>query len=199
MGDNEYNIDPNPAWDYFGDRAGPRGKGYRSFDLGDWHIIYLNDNPTHVPFAAGSQQDLWLQSDLAANTKRCTIAIFHQPYTYSNTSTTTIRKNWKILWDRLYAAGAEIVLNGHIHRYERFAPQTPDRVRDDARGIRQFIVGTGGAGVVGTPTVLAPNSETRSSTRGVLKLTLQRDSYEWQFIPVAGKTFTDSGSGTCHD
>jgi PKD repeat protein len=199
MGDNEYNIDPNPAWDYFGDRAGPRGKGYRSFDLGDWHIIYLNDNPAHVPFAAGSQQDLWLQSDLAANTKRCTIAIFHQPYTYSNTSTTTIRKNWKILWDRLYAAGAEIVLNGHVHRYERFAPQTPDRVRDDARGIRQFIVGTGGAGVVGTPTVLAPNSETRSSTRGVLKLTLQRDSYEWQFIPVAGKTFTDSGSGTCHD
>ena len=201
IGDNEYNIDPNPTWDYFGDRAGPRGLGYRSFDLGDWHIIFLNDNPAFVTFAAGSEQDQWLQQDLAANTKRCTIAIFHQPYTYSATSpssTTTIRKNWKILWDRLYAAGVEIVINGHIHRYERFAPQTPDRVRDDERGIREFIVGTGGHKLQGPVGKIAPNSEAMSNTRGVLKLTLGANAYSWQFISVAGQTFTDSGSGVCH-
>ena len=199
IGDNEYNIDPNPFWDYFGeDHAGPRGLGYRSFDLGAWHVIYLNDNAAHVPFAAGSVQDGWLQADLAANTKSCTIVFFHEPYTYSNTSQTTIRKNWKIIWDRLYAAGAEIVVNGHVHRYERFAPQTPDRVRDDARGIREFIVGTGGANVQGTPTVFAPNSEVSGGTRGVLKFTLGDGTYSWEFIPIAGKTFTDSGSGTCH-
>jgi PKD repeat protein len=199
VGDNEYNIDPNPFWDYFGEaHAGPRGLGYRSFDLGAWHVIYLNDNATQVPFAAGSVQDQWLQQDLAANTKSCTIVFFHEPYTYSNTSTTIIRKNWKIIWDRLYAAGAEIIVNGHVHRYERFAPQTPDRVRDDARGIRQFIVGTGGANIQGTPTVIAPNSEVRDGTRGVLKFTLGDGTYSWQFIPIAGKTFTDSGSGTCH-
>jgi hypothetical protein len=201
MGDNEYNIDPNPTWDYFGDRAGPRGLGYRSFDLGDWHIIYLNDNAAFVPFAAGSEQDQWLQQDLAANTKRCTIAIFHQPYTYSSTSpgsTTTIRKKWKIIWDRLYAAGVEIVINGHVHRYERFAPQTPDRVRDDQRGIREFIVGTGGHNPQGPVGTFAPNSEALSNTKGVLKLTLDANAYSWQFIPVAGQTFTDSGSGICH-
>ena len=107
----------------------------------------------------------------------------------------------KIFWDRLYAAGAELVLSGHQHFYERFAPMNPSRVRDDANGIRQIIVGTGGTGVVAPPAKTAPNSEVLGPNGGfgVIKLTLRGDSYEWQFIPVAGlTTFTDSGSGTCH-
>jgi hypothetical protein len=200
IGDNEYNIDPNPTWDYFGDGAGPRGLGYRSFDLGDWHIIYLNDNSAFVPFAAGSEQDQWLQRDLAASTKRCTIAIFHQPYTYSAspTGSTTIRPNWKILWDRLYAAGVEIVINGHVHRYERFAPQTPTGEAEPARGIRQFVVGTGGRSHYQFGAVKA-NSEVRNDdTFGVLRLSLHQTSYEWEFVPEAGRSFTDTGAESCH-
>jgi hypothetical protein len=201
LGNHEYQSvkdsgDATPAWDYFGDRAGPRGLGYYSFDLGDWHIIVLNDNSYYGgPYVhAGSKQDQWLQADLAASTKRCTIAIWHQPYVASGWATSTSRK---IFWDRLYAAGAEIVLSGHKHHYERMAPQTPDLVRDDARGLRAFVVGTGGAATV-MPTPRAVNSEVVSNSRGVLKLTLSAGSYAWQFIPVAGQTFTDSGSGTCH-
>jgi hypothetical protein len=199
LGNHEYDLgNATPAFDYFGDRVGPRGLGYYSFDLGDyWHIIVLNDNPSFVPFAAGSQQDQWLQADLAASTKRCTIAIWHQPYTFSSTSSTILSSSRKVLWDRLYAAGVELVLNGHVHQYERFAPQTPSLARDDAHGIRGFIVGTGGGGT-SMPTKFAPNSEARTDIRGVLKLSLETDGYTWKFLPIAGKSFTDSGAGLCH-
>lgn len=198
VGNHEYDTgNADGSWDYFAGGAGPRGKGYYSFDLGDWHIIVLNDNGSYVPYGAGSTQDKWLVNDLANNTKQCTLAIWHQPLFYSNTSATVVRPGRKIIWDRLYAAGVDVVLHGHQHHYERFAPLTPDGVRDDAAGIRQFIVGTGGEGNA-NPTVIAPNSEVRDDAYGILKLTLYASGYDWQFVATPGETFTDSGSATCH-
>jgi hypothetical protein len=191
LGNHEYNVDPNPTWDYFGSRAGPRGLGYYSYDLGAWHIVMLNDN---IAFGPGSAQDLWLQQDLASSTKRCTIAIWHQPLFYG--STLVVTPSRKPFWDRLYAAGVELVLNGHLHQYERYAPQTPTGTVDNATGIREFVVGTGGnTNVLPDP---RPNQEKIGNSRGVLKLTLTDTGYSWLFIPLPGRSFTDSGSGTCH-
>ena len=199
LGNKEYETGTADAsFDYFGARAGPRGKGYYSFDLGDWHVIVLNDN---IAFSRGSVQDVWLQNDLATSSKRCTIAIWHQPHTWSQGTTGGRSGPRKVFWERLYAAGAEIALNGHRHFYERFAPMTPEQVRDDAKGVRQFIVGTGGEEVWPPMTQTAANSEVLSpgGVVGVLKLTLRADRYDWQFLPIAGQTFTDAGTGTCHD
>ncbi len=200
IGNHEYGAgNANGTWDYFGDRAGPRGKGYYSFDLGDWHIIVLNDNKDFVPFTPGTEQELWLRADLAANTKLCTLAIWHQPrFLSSNEAGFTERFSRKVFWDDLYAAGADLVLNGHQHHYERFAPMTPDGVRDDARGIRELIVGTGGESIELPTVAIHPNSELRAAPFGIIKLVLSPSSYTWEFIPMQGVTFTDSGSGTCH-
>ena len=199
LGNHEYDTGTaNAAFDYFGDRVGPRGQGYYSFDLGDWHIVVLNSNSSFVSTSAGSAQELWLKADLAASTKRCTLAVMHQERFFSsNTAGWFTSSAVTALWNDLYAAGAEIVLSGQRHQYERFAPQTPAGVRDDARGIRQFLVGTGGESV-GASSLVAPNSEALSASRGVLKLTLGTETYSWQFIPTPNYTFTDSGSGTCH-
>jgi hypothetical protein len=199
VGNHEYSTgSADPTWDYFGDRAGPRGKGYYSFDHGEWKVIVLNDNTSHVSVSAGSAQDTWLQATLAANTKRCTVAIWHTPRFFSSSiAGYTSSSSRRILWDRLYAAGADVVLNAQSHHYERFAPMTPAGARDDARGLRQFNVGTGGESTA-MPTVIAANSEVRSAAFGVLKLTLRADGYDWQFLPIPGYAFTDSGSGTCH-
>ena len=199
LGNHEYDTGTaDPSFDYFGARAGPRGKGYYSFDLGDWHVIVLNDN---IAFGKNSAQDLWLQNDLATSTKRCTIALWHQPYTWSQGTTGGRSGPRKIFWERLYAAGVEISIHGHRHFYERFAPMTPELVRDDATGMRQFVIGTGGEDVWPPPTQTAANSEVLSPSGavGVLKLTLRTDRYDWEFVPIAGQTFTDSGTGTCHD
>lgn len=198
IGNHEYEVDPTPTFDYFGDRVGPRGKGFYSFDLGSsWHVIVLNDN---INFAAGSEQDQWLQADLAANTKLCTIAIWHGPYagsTYNSAGAAPkVDNTRKIIWDRLFAAGVEIVLNGHRHFYERLAQQTPALVADKDKGIREFIVGTGGASS-SYPNVAGPNTLTRASTYGVLQLTLNSTNYSWKFIPIAGQTYTDSGTDVC--
>lgn len=193
-GDNEYQTSGASGYfSYFGASAGPSGKGYYSYDLGDWHVVVLN---TSLATSAGSAQEQWLLADLAASTKACTIGIFHHPY-FSSYGT-SVRSGLKPLWDALYAAGAEVVLNAHYRHYERFAPQTPTGAADPATGIRQFIVGTGGQGSDGFGTV-RPNSEVRKSgVYGVLKLVLSNSSYSWQFVPTPGQSFTDSGSGTCH-
>jgi hypothetical protein len=179
-------------YDYFGAAAGERGKGYYSYDLGTWHVVVLN---SALSLTVGSAQETWLRADLAASTKQCTAAIWHIPLF---TSTVGTNPAVKPAWDDLYAAGAEIVINAHSEVYERFAPQTPAEVRDDARGIRQFTVGTGGISrnTFGT---IRPNSEVQNSgTYGVIKFTLTTNGYTWKFIPMAGQTFTDAGSGTCH-
>lgn len=184
---------------YFGKTAGDPSKGYYSYDLGDWHIVVLNSNSscTTIDCAAGSPQEQWLRADLAANRKRCTLAYWHHPRFSSGTvhgNNTAVAP----FWNALYELNADVVLNGHEHVYERFGPQTPNAVADAARGIRQFTVGTGGRSHY-TFLTIQPNSEVRNdSTYGVLKLTLRTTSYDWQFVPVAGASFTDSGTGTCH-
>ncbi|HMN62759.1 MAG TPA: alkaline phosphatase family protein, partial [Anaerolinea sp.] len=183
---------------YFGAAAGEPGKGYYSYDLGTWHILALNGNCSQVGGCGeGSPQLDWLRADLAASPARCTIAYWHQPRFSSGIHGSN--REYVDFWRALYAAGAEIVMNGHDHIYERFAPQDPDGNADPLNGIRQFIVGTGGAfyrDLGGDP---IPNSEKIILyTFGALKLTLRDGSYDWQFIPVDGRTESDSGSGTCH-
>ena len=177
---------------YFGVAAGDPSKGYYSYDLGTWHIVVLNSN---IDMSAGSAQEQWLKADLAATTAQCTLAYWHYPRFYSGTSTT--RASVKPLWDDLYAADAEVVLNAHTRNYERFAPQTPAGALDTVRGIREFVVGTGGLGTWSFYTI-APNSQVRAQLYGVLKLTLNTGSYSWQFVPIAGTQFSDSGTTACH-
>lgn len=199
LGNHEYDSGSGaPTWDYFGDRAGPRGLGYYSVDLGAWHIIVLNDNSSYVPFKAGSVQDVWLQNDLAANTKPCVMAIWHQPMMMSSDSDFIYRSTRKIFWDRLYAAGADVVLSGHQHFYERFAPMNPSRQLDPERGIRAFIVGTGGDSVDPPTLNRAPGSEVIGGAFGVIKFALYDGGYEWEFLPIPGYTFNDKGTGSCH-
>jgi hypothetical protein len=183
-------------WDYFGAAAGTRGQGWYSFDVGAWHIIALNSNCGDAGGCGStSAQGQWLRSDLAAHTNACTLAFWHIPLFSSGGRASS---NSQSFWDALYSAGADVVLNGHDHIYERFAPQTPSATVDNARGIREFIVGTGGANHTSLTTTAA-NSEVRdASTYGVLKMTLHANSYDWQFTPEAGRTFTDSGTTTCH-
>ena len=178
---------------YFGSSAGPAGQGYYSFDLGDWHVISLNSN---IDMSAGSPQERWLRADLAASSKECTIAYWHHPRFSSGSHGSSTES--QPLWQALQEAGAEIVVVGHDHNYQRFAPQTATGQADPARGIRQFVVGTGGAGHYQFRTPIANTEAYNVDTYGVLKLTLGRGTYSWQFVPVAGSTYTDSGSGTCH-
>jgi hypothetical protein len=194
IGNHEYNTAAATGYfGYFGAAAGEAGKGYYSYDLGTWHIIALNSN---LDMSAGSPEETWLRTDLAEHQARCTLAVWHHPRFSSghHGSSTTVQP----LWQALYDAGADVVIAGHDHIYERFAPQTPDGLVDLARGIRGFVVGTGGAGLYALEHPAA-NSEVRNNTtRGVLKLTLYSDRYDWTFVPVAGSSFTDSGSASCH-
>jgi hypothetical protein len=179
---------------YYGASAGPAGQGYYSYDLGDWHIISLN---SEIDASAGSAQEQWLRADLAASSKDCTIAYWHQPL-FSSGDVHGSTDICKPLWQALHDAGAEIVICGHDHEYERFAPQDANGVADPTNGIREFVVGTGGAGLYSIATPIANSEAHNANTFGVLKLTLGSGTYSWQFIPIAGQTYTDSGSGTCH-
>jgi acid phosphatase type 7 len=175
-----------------------RAVNYYSYDLGDWHVVALDSNCTETGgCGVGSPQESWLRADLSASEKKCTVAYWHHPMFTSGAShpsATTVRP----LFQALYDDGAEIVMSGHNHNYERFAPQNPAGARDDDQGIRQFVIGTGGASHYGFG-MIRPNSEVRNNTTfGVLKLTLNENSYDWQFVPVRGSTFTDSGTTTCH-
>ena len=181
-----------PYFNYFGGNAGLPPQGYYSFELGPaWHAIALNSN---IPVNAGSPQAVWLRNDLTTSRARCTIAYWHHPLFTSaqNGPNPGTRDFWRLL----YAAGADLVLVGHDHIYERFAPQDPDGRFDPPRGLRQFTVGSGGAFLYNFVTVAA-NSEARVRSFGVLKLTLESSSYEWQFIQTNGAV-ADSGVGQCH-
>ena len=195
VGDNEYET-PGASgyWGYFGAAAGSKGKGWYSYDLGAWHVVVLNSNCSKVGGCGkGSPQEQWLRADLAATNAKCIAAVWHQPRfssVYGNNSGT------KPFWDDLYAAGADIVINGHHHAYERFAPQDPSG-HADAHGIREFLVGTGGAPLAGRFGTVQPNSQVRNAkSYGVLKLTLHSSGYDFSFIS-AGSSFHDSGTGTC--
>ncbi len=181
---------------YFGSAAGSPSQGYYSYNVGAWHLIALNSNCSQVGgCSATSSQGKWLAADLAAHSNYCTLAYWHHPlFSSGGRASSSTRPLWQIL----YNYNADVVLTGHDHIYERFAPQTASGTLDTARGIREFVVGTGGANHTSI-TVIAANSEVRNpNTYGVLKLTLHPTSYDWQFVPEAGKTFTDSGTGKCH-
>jgi acid phosphatase type 7 len=198
-GNHEYRTaNASGYFDYFGAAAGPRGKGYYSYDLGDWHVVGLNSNCSQVGGChAGSAQEQWLRQDLAANPKPCTVAFWHHPL-FTSGANHSPATGMRPLFQALYDHDAELVVTGHNHQYERFAPQNPAGGLDNARGIRAFVVGTGGAHLYGFGSVQANSQVRNADTHGVLKLTLKASGYEWNFIPVAGKTFTDTGSTSCH-
>jgi hypothetical protein len=204
MGNHEYvNPTAHGYFDYWDAQAGPRGKGYYSFDLGAWHIVVLNTN-CYVKnlggCGAGSPQETWLKEDLAKHANACIIAYGHHALFSSGIfKKHAVHPELKQLWQDLYAAHADMVLAGHEHSYERFAPQDPDGKADAQHGIREIVVGTGGRShdLLGFAT---PNSEVRDwDTYGVLKLTLDAGKYSWEFIPEEGRSFRDSGSGVCHN
>jgi calcineurin-like phosphoesterase family protein len=175
---------------------GQRGKGYYSFNVGAWRLIALNSNCSRVACGSGSAQESWLRADLAANPKKCTLAYWHHPrFSSGHDGDGTFMQD---IWKDLFNANADLVLVGHSHNYERFAPMNAGGGLDRSRGIREFVVGTGGAFPTGISSA-KPNSEVRqNNTFGVLKLTLHASSYDFKFVPEAGRTFTDSGTGACH-
>lgn len=202
LGNHEYRSGTaTPSFNYFGSRAGPRDVGYYSLDLGNWHIIVLNINDMTVgeitPFE-GSAQDQWLQADLAANSKACTLALWHNPRFFSsNTIGWTSSAYITSVWQRLYDAGVDVILNGHQHHYERFPSMSPTGALDPARGILAFNVGTGGEST--EPMIaIAEHSAVRSDAFGILKLTLEAGSFAWEFVPAVAGQFSDAGTGSCH-
>src|SRR3954447_11023610 len=176
--------------------AGPRGKGYYSFEVGQWHIVALNSNCAQVSCASGSTQEKWLKDDLAAHPTACTLAYWHHPRFSSGGAGNTAAV--APLFTDLYNAGADVVLSGHDHDYERFAPQTPAQVGDSAHGVTQFVVGTGGKSLKPFNGAQRNSLVRNSATYGVLRMTLHPKSYDFKFVPEAGKTFTDSGTVACH-
>ena len=193
---NAANAGAAGYFNYFGAAAGQQGQGYYSYDIGTWHIIALNSNCGDAGgCGATSPQGIWLANDLRTHPNFCTLGYWHIPLFSSGGRANNNSKNF---WQLLYDNNADLILSAHDHTYERFAAQTPSGTLDGTRGIREFIVGTGGANHTSFVTVAA-NSEVRNAdTFGVLELTLHPASYDWQFVPEAGKTFTDSGTTVCH-
>ena len=197
-GNHEYNTaGATGYYGFFGAAAGDPAKGYYTYELGAWRVYVLNSNCAAVGgCSAGSAQEQWLRADLAANPRSCVVAMWHHPRFSSGehgSSTAT-----QALYQALYDFNADLVLVGHDHDYERFGPQTATGTLDNARGIVQIVVGTGGRSHYAFGTI-RPNSVVRNGdSYGVLRLALSAGSWTFTFVPEAGKTFTDSGTGTCH-
>jgi hypothetical protein len=201
LGNHDYHT-PKAAgyFGYWGEAAGDPDKGYYSYEAGAWHVVVINSNCDQVGGCkAGSPQEEWLRADLKAHPTRCTLAYWHHPLFSSGVKPShALHPEMRPIWQALYEAGAELVVNGHEHNYERFALQNPEGAPDPQRGIREIVAGVGGRSYdqLVEP---KPNSEVRSDKAfGVLKLTLHSSSYDWELLPVAGQTFTDSGTDVCH-
>jgi hypothetical protein len=190
-GNHEYNTSGASGYfSYFGTQA--HSPGYYSFNIGTWHIVALN---SEIDISATSSQMAWLKSDLAANPTKCTLAYWHDPRWSSGSHGNNTFVS--ALWQTLYDNNVDLVMNGHDHDYERFAPQNPAGAADSARGIREFVIGTAGAPPYGFSTI-RPNSEVRmTGSYGLVQFTLHPSSYDWKFIPATG-SFADSGSTACH-
>jgi len=197
-GNHDY-LTPGAAgyYGYFGAEAGDPSQGYYSFDLGGWHLVALNSNCAAVGgCGAGSPQEQWLVADLAAHSGSCVLAYWHHPRFSSGPHGSDA--TYQAFWEALATAGADLVLNGHDHVYERFAPQDPAGALDPAGGIRQITVGTGGRNLTGFP-LLRPNSEARQAAAfGVLELELHPNGYAWRFVPEGGSSLGDQGIALCH-
>ena len=205
-GNHEYysSAAGSPYFAYWGNRAGAVSKGYYSYDLGNWHIVALNTNcdaPGLGGCQAGSPQERWFREDLEAHPNSCFIAYGHHAlYSGGLFVKHAIHPELRDLWRDLYAVHGDLMVTGHEHSYERFAPQDPDGHLDQQNGIREIVVGTGGRSHDPLGVAL-PNTEARNAdTFGVLKLTLWPDRYRWEFIPTNGEEgFHDSGEGSCHN
>ncbi|WP_160317551.1 metallophosphoesterase family protein [Ornatilinea apprima] len=181
---------------YFGAAAGEIDKGYYSYDLGDWHIVALNSNCGWVGCGVDSEQVAWLAEDLALSNKKCTLAYWHHPRWSSGVHGGS---PWlDPFWQVLYQYGAEIVVSGHDHHFERFAPMNPQGQIDEQRGIRQFIVGTGGASQRGFGDEIEGSEVRHRGDYGVIKFNLYPNYYEWEFISIEKDGFSDKGRGECH-
>jgi 3',5'-cyclic AMP phosphodiesterase CpdA len=196
VGNHEYGSGPPAGYmRFFGSRVGPPGKYWYSYELGSWHVVVLNSNCSIVGCGAGGAQDRWLRADLARHRTTCTLAYWHHPRFSSGLHGND--SSLAPLWRTLERAGADLVLSGHDHSYERFGPQTSTG-RASGNGIVEFVVGTGGRNnypIFGAK----PNSRVRRSfVFGVLELTLGTGQYGWRFVPVKGLSFTDRGVGRCH-
>ena len=191
-GNHDYQSDGGAAfYQYFGAAAGPPGLGYHSHTLGAWHVVMLN---SMIPVKAGSPQYEWLRQDLGASTAACTVAVWHHPLFSSGKNGNN--PYMRDVWNLLFQYGVDVVVNGDDHLYERFAPQDANG-RASTRGIREFIVGTGGYPLYNRGQTQANSEVFENKTYGVLKLTLKSGRYDWEFVPIDGQTFRDSGSGTC--
>jgi hypothetical protein len=198
IGNHEYgHQDGTGFFGYFGALGGTPRMSWYSYDVGAWHVIAFNDQcgEAFVTCAPRTTQERWLRADLAANASRCVLSYTHTPLYTS--ATTQVDPRARPLFQALLDAGVDVVLSGDSHHYERFAPQNLDGGADPGRGIRQFVVGTGGRDLRPFGAV-RPNSEARNAdTFGVLALTLHAGSYDWRFVPEPGRTFTDTGSQAC--
>jgi calcineurin-like phosphoesterase family protein len=196
VGNHEYlSGGAGPYFDYFGAAAGPRSAGYYSYDIGDWHLVSLNSNCSKAGgCGAGSPQELWLRADLAAHPARCTLAYWHHPRFSSGPHGST--SEMAPIWAVLVEGGADVVLSGHDHDYERFAPLDAGG-KPDAKGVREFVVGTGGRSHYGIRKPITGSEVHNDQTFGVLNLTLRPTGYDWRFVPIAGSSFGDAGSADC--
>ena len=197
-GNHDYRTDDGaPYYDYFGEAAGEPRKGWYSYDLGAWHVVVLNSNCDDVGgCGSDSEQVRWLRADLAAHPAPCALSYWHHPrFSAGNYDDDD---ELRPFWQALYDGGAEIVMVGHDHNYQRYAPQDPNGDADSAPGIRQFVVGTGGRGLYDIEREHNNLEASNDNSHGVLKLSLSPLSYTWEFIPIEGDSFTDSGSGSCH-
>jgi hypothetical protein len=191
-GNHEYKT-PNAEgyFKYFGARAGDPKKGWYSFDLGAWHFIAHNTNSgcSTVACDAASEQVKWLREDLTEHRNRCTLAFFHHPRFSSGIAHGDFTGG-EAIWQTLTQFGADVVLNGHEHFYERFEP---------IAGMQEFLVGTGGIGHYEMSPFAREHSVVRDAEAfGVLEMTLKPGAYDFRFVSVAPSKFADSGSGTCH-
>ena len=202
-GNHEYRTPGAAAYfDYFGEAAGEPGKGWYFYRYGGWLIIALNSNFSYLGAEKVEEQLEWLEQVLEENPAHCTLAYFHHPLVSSGSHGNNLDdlddENVRPLWERLYAADADVALVGHDHHYERFAPVDPQGNVDWERGIREFLVGTGGGPLRSTGVEIHPASQLfAEEVHGVLELVLHPDGYEWQFVEITGRG-VDSGSGDCH-
>jgi acid phosphatase type 7 len=208
VGNHDYlTAGANGYFSYFGAAAGDPAKGYYSYNVGTWHMIAINSNCSKITAGTagcgvGSSQYEWLRNDLATNSNACTLAYWHHPFLTSG-SRAAEGNQMKPIFSLLYSYGADVVLTGHEHNYERFAPMRLDAnnnpVSDPTYGIREFVVGTGGRNFTPLSSPRISGSEAGNATSfGILAMTLKPNGYDFKFLPAAGYTYTDIGSAVCH-